>query len=228
MIFLKLQQIYTPYLAEKPYTKGKEHFVPCGVVDEETYLSSKPKLVVVLREVNDPDHTLESVADFLRWQVSRGLEGEKIYHMWKRVGIWSYAIHNGFARYRDLDSYIIAAKGLRLIGMTNLNKQSGGDGMSEDETIRKWAKETLDLWKRELEIMDPDLVLCCGTYWIVSELLKLNRQQTLSGPWYSVWERNDRGTLVASFYHPSYRGRSAMLYAFLKEALLELREKGLW
>lgn len=222
MISERLQQLYTPYLV------GQEHFVPCGVVDEEAYLSSKPKLVLVLREPNDPDQKPGwSMVDFLQWQISRGLKGESIRPMWKRVGIWSYAIHNGFARYRDIDSYSTAAKGLRDIGMTNL-KKSGGGGESNNKVIQKCAEDTFDLWKQELEIMNPDLILCGGTYWIISGLLRLNRQQTASGPWYSHWQHNDRRTLIASFYHPSYRGRSAMLYAFLKEALVELRERGLW
>ncbi len=222
MISEKLQELYTPYLT------GSEHFVPCGVVDEEAYLSSKPKLVLVLREVNDPEQKPDwSVVDFLRWQVNRGLKGDSIYPMWKRVGIWSYAIHHGFAKYGELNSLGVAAKGLRYIGMTNL-KKSGGGGVSNYEAIRKHAEEKFDLWKQELEIMDPDLILCGRTYWIVSGLLKLNRQQIASGLWFSIWQHNDRSTLIVAFYHPSYRGSSHMLYALLKEGLFELQEKGLW
>lgn len=222
MISEALQELYRPYLG------GNEHFVPCGVVNEEAYLSNKPKLVFVLREVNDPEQKPGwSMVDFLCRQVSRGLKGHSIYPMWKRVGIWSYAIRNGFPRYRDLDSSLVAAEGLKYIGMTNL-KKSGGGSVSDMEIIRKYAKATLTLWKRELEIMNPEVILCGRTYRIVSELLELKRQETASGLWYSIWQHDNNSSLIFAFYHPSYRGSSSMLYALLKESFLELRERGLW
>lgn len=222
MISERLQELYEPYL------QGNEHFVPCGVVDEEAYLSSEPKLVILLREVNDPQQKRGwSVPGFLRGQVRRGLDGKSIYPMWKRVGIWSYAIHNGFPRYKDLDSSRTAVEGLKLIGMTNL-KKSGGGGLSNMKVIRKCAEETVGLWKQELEIMDPEIILCGRTYRIVTELLGLKHKQMASGLWYSIWQRCDRCSLVVQFYHPSYRGSSHMLYALLKEGFLELREKALW
>ena len=89
--------------------------------------------------------------DFLRWQVSRGLRGDSIYPMWNRVGIWSYAIHNGFPKYKDIDSYPIAAQGLRHIGMTNL-KKSGGGSVSNIEAIRKYAETTINLWKKNSKL----------------------------------------------------------------------------
>jgi len=205
-----------------------EHFVPCGVVNEEAYQASYPKLVYILREPNDPDHNPRwRIDEFLARQVEKGLAGQSIYPMWQVVGAWTYAIHNGLPRYGDISKPQVAAQGLRCVGMTNL-KKSGGGGTSNYREIRESAAKSVSLWKAELEVMRPDMVVCCGTFRIVTGLLGLRIGQTKAGPRHSVWRHEVGDSLLLQMYHPASRFRKDMLYAFLKEALVELREKGLW
>lgn len=220
----RLQELYNRYISQNP----NEHFVPCGVINEEVYETSRPKLVCVLREPNDPDQHLGWRLDtFLEKQVKKGSSGQSIYPMWKVVGIWSYAIHNGFPRYGDINTVQISAQGLNCIGMTNL-KKSGGAGTSNYRVIREYATKTIEMWKSELEIMGPDIVLCCGTFRIVTDLLGLERRKTTAGLSCSIWKRNSGDSMLLQIYHPASRFRKDMLYAFLKEALVELHENGFW
>jgi hypothetical protein len=107
-------------------------------------------------------------------------------------------------------------------------KKSGGGGTSNYCDILEYAEKTVLLWKAELEIMGPDMILCCGTFRIVTDFLGLQRRQTRAGPLYSIWKRADGDSLLLQMYHPASRFRKDMLYSFLKEALVELQEKGLW
>ena len=119
--------------------------------------------------------------------------------------------------------------GLLLEFMRAINlKKSGGGGSSNYHVIREYATKTIDLWKSELEIMGPNIILCCGTFRIVTDLLGLQRSQTKAGLLYSVWKRDSGNSLLLQFYHPASRFRKDMLYAFLKEALVDLHENGLW
>ena len=226
MISEKLQELYELH---KRQLSPNEHFVPCGVVDQEAYESSTPKLVFLLKEVNDPKQTPGwSMVGFLQDQVKRGLSRQSIKPvMWKELGIWSYAIHNNFPRYRDINTDQAAAEGLKCVGMTNL-KKSGGGGKAIDRVIREYAAKTIELWKSELEIMNPDIIICCGTFWIVAPLLGLTPNRTATGWFYSSWKHGNGKSLLVSTYHPAIRGRKDMLYAFLKEGLLELQERGFW
>lgn len=222
MVSKELEELYQRYC--ELYIAPNEHFVPCGVTNQEAYESSHPKLVFVLKEPNDPEQTPGwSIVGFLQRQVQSGLSDGHIYPIWKVVGIWSYAIHNGFPRYGDINTFQIAAEGLKCIGMTNL-KKSGGGGTADNRLIYEYAKRTVELWKSELEIMAPDIILCCGTFWIVVDLLglKLKTTKTATGLYYSVWNHGRGDALLVSISHPASRGKKDMLYAFLKEALLEL------
>ena len=227
MISERLDELYERYKRQLPQN---EHFVPCGVVNEEAYEASSPKLVFLLKEVNDPRQERGwSMVGFLRKQVERGLNGQPMEHpqTWQVIGTWSYAIHNGFPRYRYVNTPQNAAKGLNCIGMTNL-KKSGGGGTAIYQVVREHAAKTIDLWKAELEIMSPDIIICCGTFWIVTELLGLKPNQTDTGYCYQAWSHSSGSSLLISTYHPAIRARKDMLYAFLKEGLQELQEKGFW
>ena len=220
----ELDRLYDNYRSLNP----DEHFVPCGVVNDEAYQASCPKLVCILREPNDPDHNHGwRIDEFLAKQVKKGLAGQALYPMWQVVGTWSYAIHSGFPRYGDIKNRQVAAQGLHCIGMTNL-KKSGGGGTSNYREIRESAAKTVSLWTAELEIMRPGMLLCCGTFRIVTGLLGLQTSQTDAGPRYAVWRRAGGDSLLLQMYHPASRFRKDMLYAFLKEVLVELHEKGLW
>ncbi|MFH0942236.1 MAG: hypothetical protein V1823_04360 [Chloroflexota bacterium] len=229
MISGKLQELYDRYSSPDAHLVPEGNFVSCGVVNDEAYDSSSPKLVCVLREPNDKKQSHNwLIPELLRQRIDKGKLG-----MWRKVGVWSYAIHNGFPEYTAINNRHISAKGLKYIGMTNL-KKSGGGGTANYQAVREYATKTIELWKSELEIMNPDVILCCGTFGIVTDLLglktfRMDTQRMKRGYlYYAVWKRDAGNSLLLRFYHPASRFEKGVLYGLLKEALVELREKGLW
>jgi len=221
----KLDELYERYKRQLPQN---EHFVRCGIVNEEAYQASSPKLVFVLKEVNYPRPPPGwSMVGFLQGQVKRGLSRQSVHRTWEKIGIWSYAIHNNFPRYDDINTVQFAAEGLNCIGMTNL-KKSGGGGVANNRVIREHGERMRELWKLELGIMNPDIIICCGTFGIVAPLLGLTGSKTATGCYYSSWEHGSGSSLLVSTCHPAIRAKKDMLYALLKESLLELQEKGFW
>jgi len=209
----------------------KRRFIRCGVVNEKTYLRSSPRLVIVLREPNSSDRDW-SLPKFLREELERFERGQKFQYpyfwkTWKPIGIWSYAIHRGFDKYANLDSERIAVKGLSYIGMTNL-KKTGGRSTAHYPTIKKHAEKYRDLWQNELEIMDPEIILCGGTFEILAELLGLKPRKTRTGLRYAQWELNGHRVLLVGCNHPASRESKKQQYNELRKALLELHKKGLW
>jgi len=57
MINEKISELYNQY-CETP--GGREYYgviIPCGIVDENTYFSSSPRIVFVLKEPHEEAHT---------------------------------------------------------------------------------------------------------------------------------------------------------------------------
>lgn len=224
MINEQLEGLYTEYYP-------KENVIHCGIVDEETYLASKPRIIFLLKEPNS-GKTGWSIPRGLRCQVQRGLMGhpfKKGYaYTWVQAGVWAYAILNGFKSYRELREPLFRAKGIQAIGMTNL-KKTGGGSTSNREVIREHAKREVDLWRRELEIMRPDLVICGNTYREVTDNLKLPKIWLLTHKkthfFYSLWDLGARKTIILKFWHPARRGNRVETLELLEQLIDQVQEK---
>jgi hypothetical protein len=150
---------------------------------------------------------------------------------WRQTGVWAYSIIYGFDNYTNLNEDWFVAKGLQAIGMTNLKKTGGGPTPSLGE-ISTFASKEKDLWQREIEIMNPDLLICGGTYSDVQENLGLPKYELakISGQphYYSVHEAQYRehGHVILDFWHPAIRKSRDDILRHLETLINELRAKG--
>jgi len=233
MINERLDSLYMDYYGDRI-----NDIIPCGVVDEETYSSVYPKIVIILREAHmRTPYQIES-----RWTIPKGLKRNadmglnnlsmerKYMYTWRQAGVWAYAIINGFDTYQVLRSPSPVAQGLKCIGMTNL-KKTGGKASSNWQEISYHAKQDKELWQRELEIMNPDLILCGGTYRDVTSNLGLERyllhKDLDKSYFYSIHNMNGKQSVILSFWHPNNRRNRNDNLSVLSILISKLKEEGL-
>lgn len=199
------------------WMKPNQHFVRGGVVDEDMYKSCDVKVLMLLKEVNDPKQIENwSLVELIQKQI----HNLSFYPIWERVGEWSFGLGQGFPHYQQIISGYRPsniAEGLSNIAVTNL-KKSGGTGSSKYEVIKKHALEHKDLWTKEIEIIQPDIVVCGGTFQIVQEILGFDYKPCASGA--NIGQA--LGTKFLDFYHPMYRISPKLLYAYFKETMVSL------
>jgi len=212
--------------------------IPCGVVDEETYSSVYPKIVFILREAHmRTPYKIES-----GWTIPKGLKRNadmglnnvpmerKYMNTWRQAGVWAYAIINGFDTYHVLRRPCYVAQGLKCMGMTNL-KKTGGKASANWREISLHAKRDKELWQKELEIMNPDLMLCGGTYGHVVSNLGLERNLLYKadgkGYYYSLFKANGKQSIILSFWHPNNRRNRNENLNILKILMEKLKAEGL-
>ena len=205
--------------------------IPCGVVDEETYINIYPKIVFILREPHS-DEIGWSMQKGLKRNVEKGLEGKSLevgyMYTWRQAGVWAYSIVYGFDRYSVLKKDIYVAKGLQAIGMTNL-KKTGGRASSNLREISRYAAKEKVLWENELNIMNPDLVICGGTYQDVRKNLNLDKLllSKIDGNSYSysVAKIGQKQCILLKFWHPAIRKSRENTLNHLKVLISELKRK---
>jgi hypothetical protein len=227
MINQELEQLY-----EEFYGGRRKDIVACGVVDEEVYLQAKPKIVFVLREPHT-EETGFTIPNGLRRQVEKGLCGKPLeqgwMYTWRQAGVWAYAILYGFDSYKKLREDICVVKGLQAIGMTNL-KKTGGGATSNLRSIRESASRELDLWRNELLVMSPDLIICGNTYHEVVNGLGIKEKPLLKHDntpyYYSEWKLGDKVIVILDFWHPNNRKSRNKNLAILRELIGRLRGLG--
>lgn len=204
-----LARLYQPHLQQA------EPFVPCGVVDESSYLSQTPRALFLLKEVNDRNGNLrEPLPVFLRKRVDE--EGWKRLRMWKEASTWLSGLHYGFPDFNTAKGGM--RHGLSCLAITNLKKSPGGP-TSEMKEVGQVARSHQSLWTEELSVMDPTLVICGGTYGVVKSILKLKDKHSNEGARYAVAKIGGRERIFLHMLHPAARASSSMMYAFFKEAV---------
>jgi hypothetical protein len=194
--------------------RGK--IVPDGLVDETAYTTSKPKILILLKEANAGEDEGLDIREFLR-QGSTGAT-------WNTVARWVSAIRQlpSDIRWDDIREQTEGSRtsALRTIATMNVKKYPGG-GVANTESVLAIAREDRDFLAEQFRIYDPELVICCGhpTTGCLDEILAptphVKWLSTTRGVEYR--EFGARGIAI-SYWHPQQR---LVLRNFLHYMLLD-------
>lgn len=187
-----------------------------GVVDEEEYLTSKYKIMYVLKEVNGGKGW--SLREFIR-------EGGRT-QTWDNIARWTEAILNLDEEkpwsYWENECEARRKMILKKICAVNVKKTSGGHTSHAEEVYRA-ALDNSDILQKQLFLYNPDIIICCGTEKAFVDACYKNREpdwkMTSRGIWYFV----DNGSVVISFAHPEARVKDCFLHYALVDAVREIR-----
>jgi hypothetical protein len=113
--------------------------------------------------------------------------------------------------------------------MTNL-KKTGGGATSNRRQISLYAAKERGLWQRELEIMNPDLVICGSTYQDVQDNLSLEEKSLakIDGKLYSYSITNSGlgQQVIIDFWHPGCRRKREYILNHLRILIDRLKDEG--
>lgn len=195
---------------------ANDSFTPDGMVNEETWnqlhTENKKKVLYLLREANGNTSTLtedgKSVDNGEFWFqqcVDNGNIGNIIF---KRIEEMQKII-------QDEESY--NGEILKQVAYMNINKRGGGstvDWKILNEYAHKYKKQIM----KEICILKPDIIVCCGTYWtFIDNICGLYEENDKA-----KWEPHDKRDfvleatmeiedgdkfecLIFNMYHPSAR-----------------------
>ena len=200
------------------WRKYRSGFVEDGVVSEQDYLTSSPSIVVILKEVNDPDGGGWDLRQFLR----NGGRSQTCNNVarWVR-GIRNRGQGDDWPNQYEKISEEFRIEVLRSICVINLNK-SPGTHTTKIEKLKKVATEDAVLIQSQYAIYDPDLTICGGTGDLFREVVghdKHQWSQTRRGIW---WYQRAPEKVVIAYSHPAARVQASLLHYGLIDAVNEL------
>ena len=140
---------------------SKNNFIPDGIIDEASYMQSPKKILFIakeaacLKEGNTIEENFEAAQNDGFWcrRVVLGEEGGTRFS--SGLALLANAILNENFETPEKD---ISA--LRYVAFMNINKRGG---FTECETdLDGYAKNYKDLIDREIRIISPDIIVCCG------------------------------------------------------------------
>lgn len=203
---LKLLDLFEEW--EKCNIKYLGKFVKDGIIDIDLYQRSNLKILFILKEANDPTQN--------SWDLTDTLRNEFKGNFTNRLAEWAYGILNNFPPLNLLPDAHELHRALKSTSILNL-KKTGGTSTSKVEEIIAHVKQDKEFILREIEIINPDVIVGGvgtkekGEIW---KILFPNIMLTSSGYDIVIGKWNEMK--LVDFYHPSYRGPRAMSYALLQ------------
>lgn len=185
-----------------------EEFSRDGIIDESLFNKADRRILFILRETNKfPGGDLrEFLSQTVQWQI------------WRNVGRWACGISNEFPDYSECDTHQNVCEAIRQTAIMNLKKITGGSWSDLDE-INETAHRDRKFILREVEIIDPEVIVACGTWghlvWLFN-LDDLPRQDKFS---------YTGGRLYLSTRHP-VRADNQKTYKQLRALWLKAQDKG--
>jgi len=211
--------------------QGHPYFISDGVLDEEEWKRQSCKVLFVLKEANWENANAD-LCDFLLSESS-----SSYWKTWNNVARWTKAILEGGAYPRRV-SKADKTYWLRKVAAMNL-KKVGGDAVAENDTIYSFAERDSAYLKRQIELYEPDIIICCGRgngknadilHDVVFERDKVSewKEPILQYNYFLVTINEKKNIPVVSFYHPQMRGGHELFekrYEEMKTLAEELRIK---
>ena len=188
-------------------------FVSDGVVNEELYLNSKPKIVYILKEVNGGAN----------WDLRDYLMSGARSQTWNNIARWTHGIRQVYENtgisipwneIYDVDLEFRKAQ-LQSICAVNVKKESGGSS-ADDNAVWDYMQQDKDFILRQLEIYNADVVICCGIGY--PNTSNVEWKMTLRGIRYGL----DGNSIVISYVHPEVRCPANLVYYSLIDAVKEI------
>lgn len=188
---------------EKHAAKGYQRFILDGAVCPEVWWGQDtPRVCFLLKEA----YTKEE-----NYNLAEDLHHRRPWRMWKKAAVWTQAIHGAFSRPAPFDPNAIRAKERELtdtIAVVNV-KKSNGTNTSSYEDLKKYVLEDKSELKRQLELLQPQVILCGNTLGLLKLVLdgELKNENTWADK-IAFW----KNSLVIDYYHPACQYPNAVNY----------------
>ena len=181
--------------------KGYRKFISDGIVNYNKWeKQSTPKVCYFLKEAYDD-------TEGKGFNLSKKLNEEEPWGMWKKVAIWTQAIYNSFSRdisdYPSKDFKSVFKNVIQNIAVVNI-KKSNGEKSSNDNDLQQFINLDKEKIKREIELINPDIIICGKTFKFLKQILDDIEiyDNSLIAKWKNVKWKN---ILIIDYYHPAGR-----------------------
>jgi hypothetical protein len=212
---------------ERTYAGTGDYFVRDGIIDEALWASRKRsqpdfKQVVFLLKDKNRSSKVQEREDLIR---QKDMRINCRLGPWRALGQWAYLLQNSSLKILPDYEKSGAEHGdaCRATAIMNLKKNAGVE-KADDALLGEMANRDAKYLCKQLDIIEPDIVLCGGVYDIARnvfpEIKSLDLKKSQAG--FDV-----KGRLWISFYHPGYsrfmKGGQKELYRQLQAIIRSVR-----
>ncbi|MGI6174140.1 MAG: hypothetical protein ACOYI8_09635 [Christensenellales bacterium] len=214
-----------------------------GVVDEDSFLASPIRTAFLLKEINGKETIEENgvkvqqimkadweyMTDLRSHILAKDNKDKNLYPTWPNVCLWVELLKNPDCVYSDCisenENFNEAKLRENILSVSIINlKKTHGSGSSVDSEIREAVCYGRTMLKEQIDIINPTLVICGGTFEYAKLLFEVERNQDVMLPCGAhYFSRGKR--IYLEFVHPSWFSvNRRILFAYAKQVFSDIMQ----
>jgi hypothetical protein len=203
-----------------------KRFVYDGIVanldsedDYNVWLNSKSKILFLVKEA------------FNDYEPECPTEDKKKFHL--NMAKWRYLI-DGFISNDSIPQYptneVLVGRNVG-IAIVEVKKFDDDSHNSKRKDILYYAKRDSQLLQEQIELINPNIILCGGTFDAYEDGIYENEKDKITHEYYGVLENisasiyNHKKRTILNFYHPSYTKSPETLYNLLGKLFINRNKR---
>jgi hypothetical protein len=188
-----------------------------GILDPNLYANSSIKIAHLLKQPTKNEESIPQIVIRLRDENSLG--GGLFY----RLALRSYGILNGFASYSQCrrEKPAILGQALGQSAIINLADDVFSKSTSPEQ-LHQLAFLNKNKWLNKISQCKPDIVLCSGTFNVVTNILQQNENATCSCTGMCWFKFSELDCIFCDVPHPSVRYPLAMVHTYIMEGVRDI------
>jgi len=182
----------------------QDHFVEDGIIDPGKWVQADTRILFILRETNGYRKSIAAlIHKACTTHPSSGLWDRPTFH---NIGRWAYGLrHTTGSTLSDFDvAHKNRKTALLACAFMNLKKTTGGARATE--AVEQAAARDADFLREQIELINPRVVVCGGTY----KAIKKHLYPAIQKVGARVHEVD--GRLFINAHHPSYLKKTTEMY----------------
>lgn len=187
-------------------------FCKDGIISPDDWNNTDTKILFILKEGRSQSDIRRTIFNSLENSKS----GWRRHKVLRRVGRWAYGLMHRTSTIPDFDeARKHQFKSPRQIAYINISKTPGGKSTKPrflDEETKKYAAYI----KRQIDIIDPDIVVLCGVYWVIKKHVYQEGMKRLAHRIHGVPRvprvHKDDNRIFIHANHPAARKKAKELY----------------
>ncbi len=186
-------------------------FISDGIVNKEKWKTQKVRPLFLLKEAYGGDSDWDLIDDYLSNFINDSDNTPIKSRTWRRVVQWTHGIFNtNKTTLAQLPSSFSenSAEWLNSIAVVNVKKVNG-KRYSIMTNINKYAESDRAFLKRQIELIDPTVIICGYTIKSLNIILYNTKKKGVKNykkphkDWHYSTKINDKNVIVLDFYHPA-------------------------
>jgi len=204
----QIDSLFKEWKQREPH-KTNNNFIEDGIIDTQKWDEVNTKVLFILREAYQNEGEIGGFNLVKNLKAEKGEKKSKT--TWRNLGKWAYLLQNyqtSNIRSKPSKDWSFYEDAFLSTAIINV-KKSGGKKSTDIEEIKKFASDERDLLSRQVDLIKPDIICCCGVFGSVNVLW--NEIEEIG---HRLFKTDDY--LIIDYWHPATLWSQDLFYFGLK------------